>query len=304
MLFRQCRGSLSVFAPAKLNLFLEILGRRADGFHELETLMISVGIYDTLVFREGNAGETQLLCHHFESSNPKTSDGVSSLPVNEEENLAFKAAKLLREYSGTTRGVRIGLFKRIPIASGLAGGSSDAAATLAGLNRFWNLGICRTELIRLAGKLGSDVGFFLSRTPLAICRGRGEIVTPVNLPGKMWFVIVRPCTGLSTPAVFRECQPAKKPKRVEVLLNDLKSGRYDRLNHSMYNALQKPAGQLNQEIFELRKRFSTLPISGHMMTGSGTAYFGVCTSRRHAENMASRLKRMHLGSVFVAGSGP
>ena len=303
MLFKQRKRSLSIFTPAKLNLFLEIHGRRADGFHELETLMVSVGIYDTLTFTEGKTGEIELQCFDAESLRRKQPDQAAELPAHD-DNLVVRAANLLRNFVKTKRGVKVDLVKRIPVASGLAGGSSDAAATLAGLNRYWKLGLTSSQLIQLGGQLGSDVSFFLAREPIAVCRGRGEIVEPVSLPMNLWFVIVRPGTGLSTPAVFRECRPSKRPKCVKPLLKNLREGRRDRLGKAMYNALQEPAETLNSEIAELRKRFSTLPFSAHLMTGSGTAYFGVCASRRHARRMASRLKRMHLGSVYVAESGP
>lgn len=302
MLLSQHGRSLSVCAPAKLNLFLEILGRRTDGYHELETLMVSIGIYDTLLFTEGESGKTRLRCCHVGSQDRNDSDQAAALPAAD-ENLVVKAANLLRSHARIDYGVTIDLVKRIPVASGMAGGSSDAAATLAGLNRFWDLHLSSDELIHLAGRLGSDVAFFLAGEPAAVCRGRGEIVEPVAMPVKLWFVIVRPRSGLSTPAVFRECQPPDSPRRVDELLTRLNTGRFDRIGALLHNSLQEAAERLNSDVTELKRELSTQPVLGHLMTGSGTAYFGVCHSRRHAMRVAARLKQAQLGRVYVAGSG-
>ena len=303
MRLRQRGRSLYVFAPAKINLFLEILGRRADGFHELETLMVSVGVYDTLSITEGQTGETRLRV--FDAYEPYSSAAVRDAPLSAgTENLVVKAAVLLRSHVKTDRGVRIDLAKRIPVAAGMAGGSSDAAATLAGLNRYWDLHLSRDELMRLAGRLGSDVGFFLTGAPVAVCRGRGEIVEPVDLPLNAWFVIVKPQSGLSTPDVFRHCRPADRPKSVGELLSSLREGRWERIAGALHNALQSAAEALEPDVTKLKEEFSTEPVMGHMMTGSGTAYFGICATRRAAVAVAARLRRTPSGRVFVARSGP
>src|SRR3954471_18211939 len=175
MLLRQHGRSLVVRTPAKLNLFLEILGRRPDGFHELETLMVTVGIYDSLTFTEDDSDEIRLRC--FGSTSSPTSARTSENDVPDgRQNLVYRAAELLRQHAGIARGVRIELEKRIPVAAGLAGGSSDAAATLTALNQLGNLDLPTAELQRLASQLGSDIGFFLCGKAAAICRGRGELV--------------------------------------------------------------------------------------------------------------------------------
>ncbi|MCH8831021.1 MAG: 4-(cytidine 5'-diphospho)-2-C-methyl-D-erythritol kinase [Planctomycetes bacterium] len=242
-------------------------------------------------------------CFHADSCRLAELNPAARLPTNN-ENLIVKAVNLLRSDVGIDRGIQITLIKRIPVASGLAGGSSDAAATLAGLNRFWNLGCSAGKLNRLAAELGSDVGFFLNPEPVAVCRGRGERVEPICVASKLWFVIVRPPSGLSTAAVFRRCRPVEHPLCVERILAPLLSGRLGEVGASLHNSLQTTAEELNPQIAELRERFSTQPFSGHRMTGSGTAYFGLCTSRRQAEHIASRLRQTQSGRVYVAGSGP
>jgi len=172
MLIRQDGAALRVDAPAKLNLFLEVLGRRDDGFHELETLMVTISLHDTLRFTEEPTPAIRLRCHG--------RGGVDGAVPAGDDNLVVRAAKLLQEHSGTSRGATIDLWKRIPLSAGLAGGSTDAAAALVALDRLWELGLAPEELLSLAAELGSDVAFFVRGVPAAICRGRGEEIHAVE----------------------------------------------------------------------------------------------------------------------------
>ena len=302
MLFRQHGCSLTVHTPAKLNLFLEVLGKRTDGFHELETLMMSVRLYDTLCFTEDASG---IICLDGMAAGPHVG-GDQSFDVLSlgKDNLIVRAAELLRSYAGIENGIRIRLFKRIPISAGLAGGSSDAAATLAALNRLWRLNLPVRELQKLAMQLGSDVGFFLENSSTAVCRGRGEIIEPLDLPVGMHFVIVRPRTGLSTAEVYQRYRPAEKPKNVNTLTDCLKRGRMSKAAGWMHNALQPVAEQMNPDVTELRGIFDSESIDGHMMSGSGSAYFGMCATRRQARRIASRFQNLKIGMAYVAENGP
>src|SRR5205823_12677755 len=141
-------SAVTVWAPAKVNLFLEVVGKRADGFHELRTLMVTVSLYDTLTFALAPSGPIRLTC---------PGEQLATGP----ENLIVRAADHLRRHTGHDDGADVVLTKRIPLAAGLAGGSTDAAATLVGLNRLWGLGLGRDELATMAADLGSDVAFFL-----------------------------------------------------------------------------------------------------------------------------------------------
>ena len=303
MLFRKAGRALVVEAPAKLNLFLEILGKRPDGYHELETLMVSVGVYDTLSFTESDSRDLRLIVQDADAHPPGDDAEPFSVPRGR-DNLIVRAAELLRDSAGVNRGATIVLRKRIPAAAGLAGGSSDAAATLAALNRLWKLERTPAELQSLASSLGSDIAFFLAGTGAAVCRGRGEIVEPVNLPLRLHFVIARPAHGLSTALVYRHCRPAERPKGVEHLLASLAKGRLGAAAHLLHNALQHPAEQLSPEISDLKRRFSREPVIGHMMSGSGSAYFGLCAGRRQALAVAARLRAARIGRVYAAQTRP
>ncbi|MBI3320045.1 MAG: 4-(cytidine 5'-diphospho)-2-C-methyl-D-erythritol kinase, partial [Candidatus Omnitrophica bacterium] len=180
---------LHLRAPAKLNLYLRILGRRPDGYHEMETLFERIDLADELTFSPHSHGIT-LTCDE-----PSLDCGP--------ENLITKAASLLQRTCGMTKGAAIHLRKRVPIAGGLGGGSSDAATTLIGLTRLWDLRMSPERLRQLAAELGSDVPFFLQPAAFAIGRGRGEVCEPLSgsLP-ELWQVLVAPPAQLSTKTVY------------------------------------------------------------------------------------------------------
>lgn len=292
--------SLQVLAPAKLNLFLRVLRRREDGFHDLETVMTSVNLYDTLQFEELESDSIEL---NVVMSPSRNSQSIAPEPIGSgPNNLVTRAANLLREYAGINRGVRITLVKRIPSAAGMGGGSSDAAATLGGLSRLWNLGLSREELIKLAAKLGSDIGFFLEGSSVALCRGRGELTEPLTAPLCLHFVIARPASGLSTPAVFKQCQPGRSSQSAEAFARSLTSADHRQMVRLLLNDLQPAAENLNEDVKRLRSLFDALPVLGHQMSGSGTSYFGVCHSARHARAMSARLRAAGVPWVQVARS--
>lgn len=302
MLFYGGEDSLTIQTPAKLNLFLEIAARRADGFHEIETLMVAVGLYDTLRIQPTPTETISLKVTCSGAVLPPHGDQQSEIPEGS-DNLVVRAAELLRGATGTSRGACLELHKRIPAAAGLAGGSSDAAAALVGLNRVWRLGLSPSELHDLAGQLGSDVPFFLSASA-AICRGRGEIVEPFRLPVRLYFVIVRPPTGLPTAEVFRHCRPADCRRGVEDLVGALVKGNLGQAGRRLHNGLLEPAVALNNDVKQLRRIFTKLPVLGHLMSGSGTSYFGICAQRKHARTVAARLKAARIGNVFTVESRP
>lgn len=300
MLLRREEAFIVAAAPAKLNLFLKVLGKRADGYHELETVMVSVDLYDTLRFSPDSSGSLSLRC---DDSGANQETGSRAVPEGG-DNLIVRAAELLRRETGVTSGARIELWKRIPMAAGLGGGSSDAAATLAALNLLWNLNLSSGELQSLAARLGSDIPFFLSSAVGAICRGRGEQIEPLSLPLSLHFVVARPKSGLSTADVYRHCRPASIPWSADDFVEALKSWRLRPVAGRLHNSLQEPAERLNADVVNLRNVFSTQPFLGHQMSGSGTSYFGLCATRRHAHRLAARIRAHRLGDVFIASSRP
>jgi len=285
-----------VRAPAKLNLFLEVLGKRTDGFHELETLMTPVSLYDLLWFGPTSTEDIELTCERFPSAE-QSGEEASRLPEGS-DNLVVRAVRLLADRSGIRAGARMKLWKRIPVAAGMAGGSSDAAAALAAANVGWRLDWPRERLLPLAAELGSDVPFFLGRGP-AVCRGRGERIERTDGLGVLHFVVVTPPVGLSTAAVFRNFRPAVRPQPLAPLLEALRAGDAQAVGDRLFNRLQPAATELTPWIERLNREFAAGEFVGHQMSGSGSSYFGLCRNLAHALRAASRLRGRGVGQVYA-----
>jgi 4-diphosphocytidyl-2-C-methyl-D-erythritol kinase len=276
MLSERRADAVVVWAPAKVNLFLEVLGKRADGYHEIATLMVAVSLYDTLELRDDGSGDIQLWCDQ-----PSLSTGP--------DNLVRRAAELLRTRTGCKRGARIRLVKRIPLAAGMAGGSTDAAATLAGLNRLWSLGRADSELTDWSASLGSDVAFFFA-TPAAWCTGRGEIVEPVALGRPLWFVLACPSVGLATGDVYRGISVPATPQGGAALRRALEDGNIAEIGRGLHNRLQPVAERLRPEIAAVHARLRALRPAGQLMSGSGSSLFALCHDHADALRIARELR--------------
>ena len=292
MIIREMSDRIRVVAPAKLNLFLEVNARRSDGYHEIETLAVEIDLADFLTLHPGPPGLTTLEC-----DDPSLSCGP--------DNLIVRAAERLRKDVGIQKGVSIQLEKRIPMQAGLGGGSSDAAATLAGLNRLWDLGLSDQELATIGAELGSDVPFFF-HGPAAICRGRGEIVSPVSLHSQFHFVLVSPGMGVSTPQVYRSLVVPDTPCSVASCLEALEIGEVNRLGKSLFNRLQPVSESLVPDLTTVRDTLLSLDpfLDGSLMSGSGSTYFGLCRNREAALAAAGTLETLGVGRIRVVSCGP
>lgn len=303
---RRSASAVRIETPAKVNLFLEVLAKRADGYHELATLMVAVSLYDTLEFTEEPNGATTLHCDR-----PSLSTGP--------DNLICRAVEMVRRESGRSDGVAIRLWKRIPMAAGLGGGSSDAAATLAGLNRLWRLGWDSDMLIRLGAELGSDVSFFLSPCSLpperekterrgraAWCTGRGERIEPLQLGRPLDLVLISPVVGLSTAEVFRGVTVPTEPHDGAAIRQAATAGDVGELGRLLHNRLQESAERLCPEVAGLCARLSGLGSAGRLMTGSGSTVFALCRDPGDALTLARDLHsardELNGARVFVVRS--
>jgi 4-diphosphocytidyl-2-C-methyl-D-erythritol kinase len=278
----------TIDAPAKVNLHLEVLGKRPDGYHELESLMVSVSLYDTLEFRSAAAGETIV-----RSSDPRLDDGPG--------NLVVRAVELVRRESGRDDGVSIELTKRIPLAAGLAGGSTDAAAALAGLNLCWGLQWSKEKLADLGAQLGSDVPFFFY-APAAIARGRGEKLTELALPTAIHLVLICPAQGLSTAEVFRRMTIPQTPRSIAPMAAALAAGDVRETGRLLFNRLEEASLVLSPEVAAIQRDASSWNCLGHLMSGSGSTYFALCASAKDARSLRDRLQKERQDSVFVVQS--
>jgi 4-diphosphocytidyl-2-C-methyl-D-erythritol kinase len=288
---RATRGRrLTLTAAAKVNLALEVLGKRADGYHELATVMQTVDLADRLVLED--ADELTLT-----TTSPEVpTDGG---------NLALRAASLLREAAKVDRGVRVTLDKRIPVAAGLGGGSSDAAAVLVGLNRLWRLRWPEARLAEVAETLGMDVPFFL-KGGVALGTGRGERLTPM-MGMALALVLVNPGTALSTAAVYGRVTPAmySNGARARTMAAALRTRKPARVAASLYNGLEAAVTGVSAEVPRMRAALVAAGALGAVMSGSGPTVFGVARSFEQARQIRARVARASWGCWAVRTvSGP
>lgn len=292
--------ALTLAAPAKLNLSLEVLGRRSDGFHDLSTVMVCVDLLDTVRLRVGT-GRARGIRFLLKGRR-------RGIPAGG-ENLCVRAARRYLARAGLSgTPLTIELTKRIPHGAGLGGGSSDAAAVLLGLEAILGPRLGPRVLSEVAAEIGSDVPFFL-RGPAALCEGRGERVAPFRIPRPLHFVVVHPAVTLQTPRVFRELLPGEKGlrstrSRARLIRVLLERGRMDGMPKLLVNALEAPAQRLSPRLKHLQFTLERLPFLSVSMTGSGSAYFGLTRSARQARRLARRLLQIHpsIGRVFAVRS--
>jgi len=282
--------ALEKTSPCKVNLLLNILGKRSDGFHELETVMHPVNVCDHLSFERAGNG-IQLSC-----SDP-------FLPTNA-KNLVYRAAALFQKTAGIADGIRIHLEKKIPVAAGLGGGSGNAAVTLLALNELFGSVLAETQLMELATSLGSDIPFFLQSRP-SLATGRGEKITALDffpaLRGAS-ILLVHPGFGISTPWAYEQLAHFPealngKPGRAQKLISLLQRADLAAAGAEFYNSLEAPALKkypllvLFQEFFRDNGALATL------MSGSGSATFALFDSQIAAEKLLEKFSAK-FGSNF------
>lgn len=268
---------------AKLNLFLEVLGSRDDGFHELFTVMHEIDFADEV--RLSTCEKKEL-----SASDP-------SLPTDG-TNLALRALIALEEEVGQTLNARIELRKVIPAGGGLGGGSSNAAAVIRGANRLFDLGLDVEGMREVAGRCGSDTAFFVEGGT-AICRGRGELIEPLDLQPSFWFVLLIPSFSISTPSVYGALDVVNEPREGYDLLSHMVTGDPNGLSGSVFNRLESAACRVAPRLEVLLR---DLAHESPHLSGSGSTVFFVQPDQEAAEGFAALLSAGGLGRVVVAGS--
>ena len=279
--------SLRLSSPAKLNLYLKILSKRPDGFHNIKTLFQRINLCDELSFQPDDSGKIRISCDH-----PKVPTGS--------KNLVYKVARQLQELKPVSLGVKIDIQKNIPVAAGLAGGSSNAATALIGLNRVWKLGLSRRELLNIARKIGSDVAFFLHDTAWALGTEKGDKIRKLDIPKKLYFVLVTPCVSLYSWKVYGafKMQLTKPGDDANILIRNLKQGNILEVGQLLKNDLEAAAIHLCPRLRPLKKKIQSLGITGVMVSGSGPSIFGIAESEQKAQEVRQRLIKRYK-QVFV-----
>jgi 4-diphosphocytidyl-2-C-methyl-D-erythritol kinase len=312
MLPHKAGSGWAIDCPAKLNLYLDVLGSRTDGFHELETLLVPVRICDQLRWEDtpNLPAKPSLRIRELPHPCSATAESLSSGA----DNLVSRATERLAQAAGLEPRGTFELTKRIPMQAGMGGGSSNAAAALLLANAAWGVGYSRRRLAELAAEVGSDVPFFLSGGA-AVCRGRGEIVEAVSGLPRLHFVIVKPPTSLSTAKVFDSWDQQRDAAVIEThvekhagasglnsLIEVLRNGALAQAGQWMVNQLESAAGAISPWILRLRQELSKQGLCGPMMTGSGSACFGMARSATQARRIARLLSGRNLGSVVATSS--
>ena len=269
---------LLVLAPAKINLSLLIAGKRPDGFHEIDTIMAKINWYDEIMIEPGQKNGIELVC-----------EGPHWAPAGR-DNLVWRAAEMLLESHHRIRNVRITLTKNIPAGTGLGSASSDAAATLIGLNHYFHLDLDRRHLFAAAAALGSDVAFFLNG-PLAVCKGKGEKIQKIEEKFHFTALLVLPDISVSTKEVYgiyshRQSLYEKLRDRIN---DHIAENRIDLVARMCANMLEESCFNLAGSLAMLKDKCGSLNVGSFCLSGSGSAMF--CILKSGDEDKAGEYKR-------------
>jgi 4-diphosphocytidyl-2-C-methyl-D-erythritol kinase len=305
---------LTLRSYAKLNLYLEILNKRTDKFHNLKTLFERIDLCDTITLTSRRDNEINII------------SSCRELPKVYSQNLAYRAAILLQDVCRINKGVDIRITKRIPIGAGLGGGSSNAAYVLLGLNKLWGLGLSRAKLLTLARRLGSDVPFFIYNSAFALGEAKGDVIRELkSLKGlRFWHILVVPGVHVSTPYIYKgwdklvkEAKLSKKAALtpldrlrlaknknyltgltrpgydVKMLILALKKKDLSLVAHTMHNSLQEVTPRFYPAVSRILEALRKLGLKATLMSGSGPAVFAIVSSGKEAATLVRRLKGKH-----------
>jgi 4-diphosphocytidyl-2-C-methyl-D-erythritol kinase len=266
---------LLVKAPAKINLSLDVLNKRPDGYHEVEMIMTTIDLADRLELTLLEKDQIKIQSHN-------------RFVPDDQRNLAYQAANLLKERFQIQKGVVISIDKSIPVAAGLAGGSSDAAATLRGLNQLWGLGLTLDELAKIGAEIGSDVSFCVYGGT-ALAKGRGEEIIELPAPPMCWVILAKPFIGVSTADVYRrlDVNHLKHPNTAE-MIKGITNGDYRQVCDNMGNVLESVTLNVHPEVAQIKEQMKRFGADAVLMSGSGPTVFGLV---RHD----SRMHRIYNG---------
>lgn len=253
---------LLVKAPAKINLSLDVLHKRPDGYHEVKMVMTTIDLADWIELMPLPSDTIKIVSHN-------------RFVPDDHRNLAYQAANLLKETFGIREGVAISITKTIPVAAGLAGGSSDAAATLRGLNKLWKLGLTLDELAALGAKIGSDVSFCVYGGT-ALATGRGEKIESIPSPPPCWVILAKPTIGVSTAEVYRNLNVnAIRHPDVDGMVQAIHNQDYERICSLVGNVLEEVTMKMYPEVAHIKEQMKRFGADAVLMSGSGPTVFGL-----------------------------
>lgn len=285
-------NSITLKAKAKINLTLDVIGKRENGYHDLQMIMQTINLHDTIKIKKTKSPGIRLICN------------LPWLPTDE-RNIAYKAAKLFFEYSGIDGSVYINIYKRIPVSAGLAGGSTDAAAVLIGLNKIYHTNFSKRKLMELGVKLGADVPFCIMRGTV-LAEGIGEVLTPLKSLPYTYVLLAKPPISVSTAGVYKSLQldEIKEHPDTDAMVQAIKEENSDFVVHNMVNVLENVTIQENPQIQEIKQRMLEKGAISAMMSGSGPTVFGIFKTKDDAIKAANYfkfqegLREVHVTSTY------
>ncbi len=281
---------IEIQAPAKINLFLDILGKRPDGYHNIKSIVTPVSVYDRIVLEDHpTAIET-------ESAQEIKLPGIpwTIKLCRSEDNLTTRAARLLKEFTGHPGGARIVLEKHIPIGAGLGGGSSDAATVLKGLNSLWQTGLSQAQLLKLGARIGCDIPALIHGGSLCI-EGVGEKLTPVHRQTRnpLWLLLVYPGIVVSTSDIYARYRTsltcAPPPDKFRAVVSGFEQGEPAQVASGLYNALQATVFQKYPLLELIKNKLESAGAIGVVLTGSGSTLYAVVQNADHGHALSERL---------------
>jgi 4-diphosphocytidyl-2-C-methyl-D-erythritol kinase len=279
-------SAVSEPAPAKLNLFLRVLGKHADGFHEIDSIVQPLTLADGVQARLADGEVTLVVVGECAADVPRDRD-----------NLVVRSARALGEAVGEARGAELLLQKRIPVAAGLGGGSADAAATLRALDRLWGCGLGPTRLAEIGARVGSDVPSQVHGLPVRV-GGRGEVVERVDVPKTWWAVVTLPFRVRSADAyAWWDQDGAHTGPDPSSLLDALDAGDAERVARHLFNDLEEPVRARHPEVAQASSSLLEAGALGAVMCGSGPSVAGLCQDAEHAERVATAVQGLVVASI-------
>ena len=282
-------NTIELKALAKINLGLDVLGRRENGYHDVRMVMQTIYLYDNVTIEKT------------EEPGIKVLSNLSFLP-SDENNIAYKAAKLLIDEFGIEEGVRITLDKHIPVAAGLAGGSANAAAVLVGMNRLFSLGLNQTQLMERGVTLGADVPYCVMRGTV-LAEGIGEILTPISPLPKCYVLIAKPGISVSTKVVYEklDSKEIENHPNIDGILEGLEKQDLELITSNMGNVLEKVTVEDYPIIEEIKNAMKAAGAMNAMMSGSGPTVFGIFRDRKTAREAQQYIREKQLArQVYIA----
>lgn len=270
---------------AKLNLYLEVLDKRSDQYHNINTLFERIDLCDKIILKSHPPKKIKVVCN------------APGIPKDSSKNIAYRSARLLQRSLNVDKGAYIKIIKRIPPAAGLGGGSSNAAAVLIGLNKLWRLNLSQKRLLAFAKEMGCDVPFFIYNTSFAKARSRGDIIKPLKALNKikLWHILAVPRNKVSTARIYKEWDRLRikltKPKyNVKILNLALRKKDLVLLGKVLFNSLEQVSAKLYPRIRYIRLKLMRLGLKSILMSGSGPAVFGIVSSKKEAVYLGRQLK--------------